>query len=184
MASRSAARPDGRPFTTLRPAVDPVVVSVNIARPRAELFAYLADVANHPEFKDHYLSDWHLTREESAGRGAGARFREKLPFNRFGWGDYTLVEVDPPYRILERGRSGKFNRVRALGEWTLHDAPGGMTRVEYRYETQPAKPSDRMMEMVAGRGWWKRKLSRSVRRLQAILEEDRSRGRRATIAAR
>jgi hypothetical protein len=71
-----------------------------------------------------------------------------------------------------------------MGEWTLHEAPGGMTRVEYRYETQPAKLSDRVMELVAGRGWWKRKLSRAVRRLQAILEEDRSRGRRATIAAR
>ena len=45
-----------------------------------------------------------------------------------------------------------------MGEWTLHDAPGGMTRVEYRYETQPAKLSDRLMELVAGRGWWKRKL--------------------------
>jgi uncharacterized protein YndB with AHSA1/START domain len=163
--------------------VDPVFVSVTIARPRAELFAYLADVANHPEFKDHYLSDWHLTREESVGRGAGVRFREQLPLSRFGWGDYTLVEVEPPFRILERGRSGKFNRVRAMGEWTLQDAPGGMTRVEYRYETLPAKLSDRLMELVAGRSWWKRKLSRAVRRLQAILEEDRSRGRRATVAA-
>jgi len=71
-----------------------------------------------------------------------------------------------------------------MGEWTLQDAPGGMTRVEYRYETQPATMSDRLMELVAGRGWWKRKLSRAVRRLQAILEEDRARGRRATIAAR
>jgi uncharacterized protein YndB with AHSA1/START domain len=164
--------------------VDPVLVSVNIARPRAELFEYLADVANHAEFKDHYLADWHLTREDSVGRGAGARFREQLPLSRFGWGDYTLAEVDPPYRIVERGRSGKFNRVRAIGEWTLQDAPGGMTRVDYRYETQPAKLSDRLMELVAGRGWWKRKLSRAVRRLQAIFEEDRARGRRATIAAR
>jgi uncharacterized protein YndB with AHSA1/START domain len=164
--------------------VDPVVVSANIGRPRAEVFAYLADVANHAEFKDHYLADWHMTREETVGRGAGARFREQLPLSRFGWGDYTLAEVDPPYRIVERGRSGKFNRVRAIGEWTLQDGPGGMTRVEYRYETLPAKLSDRLMEHVAGRGWWRRKLGRALRRLQAILEEDRSRGRRATIAAR
>jgi uncharacterized protein YndB with AHSA1/START domain len=164
--------------------VDPVEVSVTIARPRAEVFAYLSDVARHPEFKDHFLVDWRLTREDSAGRGAGARFREKLPLSRFGWGDYTLVEVEPPYRILERGRSGKFNRVRAMGEWTLHEAPGGMTRVDYRYETQPAKLSDRLMELVGARGWWRRKLGRTMRRLQAILEEDRSRGKRATVAAR
>lgn len=155
-----------------------------IARPRAEVFAYLSDVARHPEFKDHYLVEWHLTREDSAGRGAGARFRERLPLNRFGWGDMTLVDVEPPYRILERGRGGKFNRVKAMGEWTLHDAPGGMTRVDYRYETQPATLSDRLMEILGARGWWRRKLGRALRRLQSILEEDRSRGRRATIAAR
>jgi uncharacterized protein YndB with AHSA1/START domain len=164
--------------------VDPVSVSVTIARPREEVFDYLADVANHPEFKDHFLTDWHLTREDSVGRGAGARFREQLPLNRFGWGDCTLAELERPYRILERGRSGKFNRIRAIGTWTLQDAPGGMTRVQYDYETQPAKRSDRLMELVAGRGWWRRKLGRALRRLQAILEEGRDRGRRATIAAR
>lgn len=164
--------------------MDPVTVHASIARPREELFAYLLDVANHAEFKDHYLVDWHMTREDTAGAGAGARFREKLPLSRFGWGDCTLVDVEPPYRIVERGRSGKFNRVRAIGEWTLHDAPGGMTRVEYRYETQPATLSDRLMELVAGRRWWRRKLGRALRRLQAIFEEDRARGRRATIAAR
>lgn len=164
--------------------MDPVTASVTIALPRAQVFAYLSDVACHAEFKDHYLVDWHLTREDSTGAGAGARFREKLPLSRFGWGDYTLVDVEPAYRIVERGRSGKFNRVRAMGEWTLHDAPGGTTRVDYRYETQPATLSDRLMELVAGRGWWRRKLGRALRRLQTILEEDRARGRRATIAAR
>jgi hypothetical protein len=164
--------------------VDPVTVSVMIARPRGEVFAYLSDVANHPEFKDHFLSEWRLTREDSVGRGAGARFREQLPLNRFGWGDLTLAEVESPFRLLERGRSGKFNRIRAMGTWTLQDAPGGMTHVEYSYETQPAKLSDRLMEFVGGRSWWRRKLGRSLRRLQAILEENRDRGARATIAAR
>jgi uncharacterized protein YndB with AHSA1/START domain len=164
--------------------MDPVDASITIALPRTQVFDYLADVANHPEFRDHYLSDWHLTREDSVGRGAGARFRERLPLNRFGWGDFTLAEVEAPYRIVERGRSGKFNRIRAIGTWTLQDAPGGMTRVEYSYETQPATLPDRLMELVAGRRWWRRKLSRSLRRLHAILEEDRDRGRRATIAAR
>lgn len=162
--------------------MDPVSVSVNIARSRDELFEYLSDVANHAEFKDHFLADWHMTREDTVGAGAGARFRERLPLHRFAWGDYTLV-VEPPYRIVERGRRGKFNRIRAIGEWTLHEAPGGMTRVEYRYETEPATLSDRLMEAIVGRGWWKRKLGRALRRLQAIHEEDRQRGRRVTIAA-
>lgn len=159
----------------------PITVSVVIDRPREEIFEYLADVANHPEFKDHYLTDWHLTREDSEGEGAGARFREKLPFNRFGWADYTLVDVEPPFRIRERGRNGKFNRIRAMATWTLSDAPGGLTKVEYTLDMEPRYPSDRLLER---RRWRKRKLLRTVRRLQSILEENRDRGSRVTVAGR
>jgi hypothetical protein len=38
------------------------------------------------------------------------------------------------------------------------------------------------MEAIA-RGWFRRKQRKAVNRLQAILEEGRSRGQRATIAA-
>ena len=43
--------------------MDPVTVHVTIDRPREEIFAYLTDVANHPEFSDHYRKQWRLTRE-------------------------------------------------------------------------------------------------------------------------
>jgi uncharacterized protein YndB with AHSA1/START domain len=161
--------------------VHPITVSVVIDRPREEIFEYLADVANHPEFKDHFLTDWHLTREDSEGEGAGVRMREKLPLNRFGWADYTLVDVEPPFRLRERGRCGKYNRIRSMGTWTLSDAPGGLTRVEYTLDMEPRYPSDRLLER---RGWRKRKLSRMLRRLQAIFEENRERGGRVTVAAR
>jgi hypothetical protein len=45
-------------------------------------------------------------------------------------------------------------------------------------------PSDRLLEMFGGRGWMKRQISKALRRLRQILEEDRGRGRRATVAAR
>ena len=45
--------------------MDPLTVSVTIARPREEVFEYLADIANHAEFTDHFLKDWHLTREDT-----------------------------------------------------------------------------------------------------------------------
>ena len=160
--------------------MEPVTATVFIARPREEVAAYLADVANHAEFKDHYLVDWHLTREDSVGRGAGARFREALPFHRFGWADFTLVEATP-YRIVERGRRGKYNRNRWMGTWTLSDAPGGMTRVQYRFESESKLLSDRLRE---SRGWWKRRTTKALRRLRAILEENRDRGRRVTVAGR
>lgn len=160
--------------------MEPVTATVFIARPREEIAEYLSDVANHPEFKDHFLVQWHLTREDSVGRGAGARFREKLPFNRFGWADYTIVETTP-FRVVERGRRGKFNRNRTMGTWVLADAPGGLTRVDYSFESEGNMLSDRMRE---GRGWWKRKTAKSLRRLQSILEENRDRGGRVTVAGR
>jgi uncharacterized protein YndB with AHSA1/START domain len=163
--------------------VDPLTVSVTIARPREEVFEYLADIANHAEFTDHYLKDWHLTREETYGKGAGARFRIAAPGNRFPWGDTTFVEVDPPYRIVERGRSGKYNRIKVTGIFTLTPGPGGTTRVEFTNEIEPAMLSDRILEKLGTRSWLRRKNRRALRRLRSILEEGEGRGKRATIAA-
>jgi uncharacterized protein YndB with AHSA1/START domain len=162
--------------------VDPVSVSVTIGRPRDEVFAYLADVANHPEFSDHYLKDWRLTRIDSVGRGAGARFKVDAPLQRFAWADITFVVVEPPHRIVALGRSGKFNRIKTTAIWTLDNAPGGGTEVECMVESEPALPTDRVVEALSGqRGWFKRKLRKAMRRLQAILEENEDRGARATV---
>src|SRR3954470_9590905 len=117
--------------------MDPVTLSTTIARPREEVFEYLADVANHAEFTDHYLVDWHLTREDSYGRGAGGRFRTKSRFDRFSYGDLTLAEVQPPERIVATGRAGRFNRVRTRSEWALEDDGQGGTRVAFETETTP-----------------------------------------------
>jgi uncharacterized protein YndB with AHSA1/START domain len=164
--------------------VDPFTVSTTISRPREEVFAYLADIANHAEFSDHYLVDWRLTREDPYGQGAGARFRIKAPFARFNWGDMTFAEVQPPYRIVEHGRWGKYNRIRMLGAYTLTPGPGGTTKVEFTLETEPVMPSDRLMEALGCRAWTKRQAVRALRRLRLILEEDRGRGSRATVAGR
>jgi uncharacterized protein YndB with AHSA1/START domain len=150
--------------------MDPVTVSVVIDAPREQVFDYLQDIANHPEFTDHYLVDWHLTRIDSVGLGAGARFRIKAPGNRFSWGDVTFAEVQRPHRIVEVGRTGKTNRVRTLGVYDLAQGAGGTTRVRFTLETQPATLADRIMEGLGGRGWLKRKNARAMRRLRSIVE--------------
>lgn len=164
--------------------MEPFTVSTTIARPREQVYEYLADIANHAEFTDHYLVDWHLTRVESSGLGAGARFRAKAPLNRFAWADATFVEMQPPYRIVERGRGGKFNRIRMLGTYTLSPGPGDTTKVQYTFETEPSQLSDKLMETLGGRSWTRRKAARAMRRLRSILEDGRGRGKRATVAAR
>jgi uncharacterized protein YndB with AHSA1/START domain len=163
--------------------VDPVVVSIVVGRPQAEVFEYLADVANHSEFMDHFTEDWHLTREESYGQGAGARFKVDIhPGGRFAWGDITFATVYAPNRIVARGRFGKYGRTRTLTTWELEPAGARSTRVEVSYETEPGILSDRINEMLGARRFWRRKLNRSLSRVQRILEEGRGRGARTTIA--
>ncbi len=164
--------------------MEPFTVTATISKPREEVFEYLADIANHAEFSDHYLKHWHLTREDSYGRGAGARFRITAPFSRFSWGDVTFSEVEPPWRIVERGRSGKYNRIKMVGTYELSPGPSGTTRVEYTIETVPVMLSDRLMESFGGRAWTRRQVTKAMRRLRTILEENRSRGLRTTVAAR
>ena len=161
--------------------MDPVTTHVNIDRPREEVFAYLADIANHPEFTDHYLKDWRLTREESEGRGAGARYRQTGRFDRFGHYDMSFAEVEAPFRLIAVGRGGKYNRIKTYHEWTLEPEHGG-TRLEYLYESEPALPSDRLIEAISRRkSWVRRNSGKALKRLRRILEEDSGRGARATV---
>ena len=164
--------------------MDPITTHVIVGRPREEVFDYLADIANHAEFSDHYLKDWRLLRANSVGAGAGARFKIDAPCQRFSWADLSLVEVDRPYRIVGVGRGGKYNRVRTFSSWTLSPAPGGGTRVEFVTETEPKLLSDRLAEALGMRAWLKVQAARAMRRLQRILEEGEERGERVTIGGR
>ncbi len=154
---------------------------ITIARPREELFEYLADIANHAEFLDHFMVDWRLTREDTYGVGAGARWKMKARANRFPWGDTTIIEAERPRRIVEVGRTAKYNRVRLIGVWDLDATAGGGTRVRYQWESEPKLPSDRLIERL-GAPAMKRRMRKGLRRLQSILEEDYGRGTRPTIA--
>ena len=162
--------------------MNPLTVSILVSAPRERVFDYLQDIANHPEFTDHYLVDWHLTRIDSVGAGAGARFRVKAPRNRFSWADVTFAEVQRPHRIVEVGRTGKNNRIRTLGVYDLAPAAAGSTRVQFTLETLPLTLSDRIMEGLGTRAWLRRKNRRAMLRLRGILEQGEGRGRRVTVA--
>lgn len=163
--------------------MDPVRHSVTIDRPREEVFEYLADVANHPEFMQPLFTDWRLTRVDSYGPGAGARFKSTARFDRFGWGDLNVVAFEAPRRIVAVGRGGKYNRTKSYLEWVLEPAGGGGTRVEVMYETEPPLPSDKAVEALWGRRRWaKRGVRKALKRLRGILEEGRDRGPRATVS--
>jgi len=163
--------------------VHPVSVSIVVSAPREQVFDYLQDVANRPEFTDHYLVDWHLTRPDPVGLGAGARFRAKHPrMSRYTWADMTLIEVVPPHRIVEAGRTGKDNRIRTLSTWELVTGSHETTRVTLTVQTDPATHADRFLEMLGARRRVRRHGARALKRLRAALETGRTGTRRITVA--
>ena len=152
-------------------------MSTVISAPREQVFDYLQDIANHGEFTDHYLVDWHLTRIDSVGLGAGARFRVRAPGNRYSWADVTFAEVDRPYRIVEVGRTGKENRVGTLGALTSSLLPRPGPRGPVTLETMPAMLSDRLMESFAAGLAAAQEQARTQALLRSIIERGEGAGR-------
>ncbi|MCA1689916.1 MAG: hypothetical protein LC720_05620, partial [Actinobacteria bacterium] len=153
----------------------------------------------------HYLVDWHLTRTDPVGVGAGARFRVKAPLQRFNWVGLNIVEADVPRRIVEVGAGGKFNRVKVEVIYTVTAAaaaasagagadpgagPGAggedaeRTEVSLGTRTEPATTSDRLMEVFGGRPWVRRQQTKALKRLRSILETGEGRGSRPTVSGR
>ncbi|UTI66571.1 SRPBCC family protein [Paraconexibacter antarcticus] len=159
--------------------MDPVTQSAHVSRTPSEVFDYLADVANHPEFLDHFTSEWHLTREDTYGLGAGVRYAIKMRGNRFPWVDQTVIECDAPRRLVLAGRGGKFNRIRTLTVYEVEPSGSNGSRVTVTFETEGKYPSDRLFDR---RGYYKRRLGKALRRVSSILEDDHDRGTRASIA--
>jgi hypothetical protein len=94
-----------------------------------------------------------------------------------------VIEFERPRRIAEAGRGGKYNRIRSLGVYDLEQGSGGTTRVSFTLLTEPKTHTDKFLESFGARGWMKRKLKKSMRRLRDILEgEDRARGARPSVA--
>lgn len=152
----------------------PVSAEIEIDAPRERVFATIADLARRPSFTDHFLSEFHLTRLESRGIGAGARFRVTLPL-RSVWMDTTIAELEEPHKIVERGKGGRVNRIPTTLVWELTENAGALTSVRVSHWTEPPNPVDRAMEVLAAnsifaeRGW-----REALRRLREQLEGEKA----------
>jgi carbon monoxide dehydrogenase subunit G len=161
----------------------PVSAEIEIDVPREEAFETIADLARRPSFTDHFLTGFHLTRIESSGVGAGARFRVG-PRWRSVWMDTAIDEIDVPHRVVEHGRGGRANRIPATTVWELLEGPGGLTRVRVSHWTEPASPVDRVLEAVSGTARWQEKRwHEALRRLRDLLESGEPAPRRVSVAA-
>jgi uncharacterized protein YndB with AHSA1/START domain len=148
----------------------PVSAEVEIDVPRQGVFEAIADMALRPAFTDHFLTDFHLTRIEPRGIGAGARFRIDVRPRRV-WMDTTVVEVEEPHRIVEHGHGGRGNRIASTTFWELTDGPGALTTVRLSYWTEPANPVDRTLELLSAASIpYERHWREALRRLRDGLE--------------
>ncbi len=147
----------------------PIRAETEIDVPREQVFAKLADLAARPTFTDHFLTGFHLTRIDAVGVGAGARFRVEAPL-RSPWMDTTIVELDPPFRIVELGHGGRVNRIPAHTVWELTAGPGSLTSVKLSFWTEPGH-LDRGLELLsAGSVWQERSWREALKRLRDGLE--------------
>jgi uncharacterized protein YndB with AHSA1/START domain len=112
-------------------SVEPIVISIDIDRAPADVFAYATDPTRFPEWQ----RDVARVKMQGSPLVAGSRFTTT---RHFGGAAQTLVqevaEVDPPRRWVSRAISGA---VRANGALTFEPLDGGSrTRVRFEIDYQ------------------------------------------------
>jgi len=153
--------------------VRPIESRITISAPRDEVFAFIADIANRVAWMDHFLKDFRLNRVHSVGVGAGAAFVVDSPlFPQRA--EYQVIESEPPRRLVERGRIGRWGRTTGWTEWELVESYGS-TEVTVTVWTEPGIRWDGIKEGLGARSWLKRQMSGSLRRLRKIFEEQSAR---------
>ncbi len=160
----------------------PVSAEVEIDVPRERVFDVIGDLARRPSFTDHFVSDFHLTRIQSSGLGAGARFRFAVPPRRL-WMDTAIVELEEPRRIVERGCGGRSNQVPSTTVWQLLESTGSLTAVHVSHWIESSHPLDRALEGLGGTSlWYERAWRDALRRLRDLLESETAREGRVAVA--
>jgi hypothetical protein len=146
----------------------PISFTTTVDAPRERVFDLIVDLGRRPAWTDHFLSDYRLERIPPVGQGAAARFRVGAP-GGIAYMETVIAEAEHPYRVVESGRGGRFDRIPCRALWELREGPAGMTVVSFTFSTEPKAIVDRLREF--GRcGWWRRRWKRALRRLGDLIE--------------
>jgi uncharacterized protein YndB with AHSA1/START domain len=118
--------------------------TVTIARPAAEVFAFIADGANNPKWRSDRLQVKQIT---PGPIGVGTVFEQKQdgPMGRRIAADYEITEYEPSARLSFRVAAGP---ARPEGHYTF-ESVGGSTRVQFELSWAPAGFARLLAPMVA-----------------------------------
>jgi len=99
----------------------PITESIDIARPPAEVFAYLDQLERHGEWQQEIVSS-HVVTGSPIGVGTRASDKRRLPGGMKATVTYEIVEHDPPRRTRFQGVNGP---VRVAGVVSIEPLDGG-----------------------------------------------------------
>ena len=146
---------------------DPVTVSVEVARPRQEVFEFVDVLANHERWMKRLYKDWSF---EGPRRGVGAIARAQVdaPSARERV-SFEVVESTAPERIVEAGESAHGKR-ETRGTYNFTELENGGTRIEFEFVWLAAPRTERFVPFLS-RAFMGRALGKSMKTLAALLEE-------------
>ena len=120
----------------------PVTVSIDVPRPRDEVYAFLDVMANHESFTDHMLTNWRVSGP-ATGVGAKAAVTAKAG-GRSEEVTFEVVEAEDGRMIRERNWASKGRRV-ATGTYVLSDLPTGGTHIEFTFAFEQVPASEKLL---------------------------------------
>ena len=86
----------------------------------------------------------------------------------------VIEEVEPPYRIVERGRAGRLDRIPTATVWEMVEGPASDTcEVTVTFWTGASHPVDRLREALGAERRYRRAFEHSLARLKDVLESGR-----------
>jgi hypothetical protein len=141
--------------------VKPVTVSIEVPQPAEEVFDYLAVLANHEAFLDHFLVDWEFSGPPR-GVGAKAAARASAPMSQ-DWTEFEIVEMEEPLRIVEEGVGLKGKR-HTRGTYRLRGLPDGGTEISFELEWIEAARAESLIPAMT-RAFIRRPNAKALRRL-------------------
>ncbi len=144
-----------------------VTNTVEVARPRAEVFDLVDVAANHEKWMDHLFKDWSFAGPKR-GIGSVTKATVNAPSSR-ELITIKVVDAVAPERIVEEGESAHGKR-QTRGTYRFTEIDGGGTRIEFELEWLKTPRSERIAPFIS-RAFMRRANGKGMKRLAALLEE-------------